>query len=122
MPTPKVLDPKSLLGNPLRTAPAPGKSSAVPLNLDEAMNRSPLPGGIPYPYDQSAHLIDPSKILANEQANLDYRGVVLPFMNYMSCNNLRRPDTDKLQTYATTSEVTFEYDGVVYKHGGYVPG
>lgn len=122
MASPKAPDPKSLLGNPLRTAPASGESSDVPLNLDEAMSRSPLPGGIPNPFPESPFNTNESAILANQQATIDYEGVVQPFMNFMSSNNLRKPGPTELQHYATTSGVTFTYGGEVYKPGKYVPG
>lgn len=122
MAAPKPLDPKSLIGNPARTVPAPGQSSPIPLNLDEAMNRTPLPSGIPYPFAVSALQMDNAQILANEQAGLDYNGVVLPFMNYMSSNNLRKPDETHLQHICTTAGVIFTYDGETYKPGKYVPG
>lgn len=114
-------DPKSLMGNPARTAPAAGQSSAVPLDLD-AVFASPIPTAIPYPYAQSPHLTDPAKILVNDQAYLDYVGVVTPFVDFMNSNKGQKPNPTELQHIATTSGVIFTYDGKTYKPGAYAAG
>jgi len=118
--------PAALLGNPARTAPAPGKSSAVPLDLDAAQAAG-FPLAIPYPWPESPELTDEVKILSNEQAGLDF-GVVTYLVNWKASNPGRVPTTDNLQGMANKSGVIFSYtiEGekapVIYTPGKYFPG
>jgi hypothetical protein len=129
---PATVNPASLLGNAARQAPAPGQSSKTPLNLDAAQAAG-FPATTPYPWPQSPELTDPAKVLANEQAILDF-GVITYLTGLETSNPGRQPTgassgpDNELQGIANKTGVIFSYTlkgdkaPVIYTPGKYFAG
>jgi len=120
-----AVNPASLLGNPARQAPAPGKSSSIALALDAAQAAG-FPSSIPYPWPESPELTDPAKVLGNEQAGLDFS--VITYLVGLQSNPAAVLTTSNMQGISNKTGVIFEYtlkgetSPVIYTPGAYFAG
>src|ERR1700685_4170737 len=103
-------NPASLLGNPLRTSPAVGQSTTVPLFLDPVFFPGPPPTTFPYPFVPTDGM-STVESLANEQCTMDFEGPVTYMANWQTSNKNLDPPEDVLNAMAVDSGVSFTWKG-----------
>jgi len=113
-----LMDPSTLLGNPLRLAPAyPNYAFPPPLNLDAAIAAGMVKfclGCYPYPYPVVAGPYAPNAWAANMQAGDDW-SLVTYFAGWQVGNPNGTPPPQQLANWATWTGDAFVFQGVTYK-------